>query len=264
LHGLTGRYEKFFDAIECESPRAVFLGGDLLPHRDPAGTFLEDVVASRLAETRDRMGGDFPDVFVIMGNDDARSEEAAVLKIAERGLWTYLHNRRVELDKYAVYGYAYVPPTPFVRKDWDRYDVSRELRSGCVAPENGHRTVDVEGEDATSATIAGDLSALAGEEDLRRAVFLFHTPPFDTALDRVAVYDTGTESVGSIAVREFIEKRQPLVTLHGHIHESARLTGSWKETIGRTVAINGAHDGAELSLVRFDLDAPESADRVLL
>jgi Icc-related predicted phosphoesterase len=264
MHGRVARFEKLFDAIERERPRAVFLGGDLLPHRDPAGAFLEEVVARPLAVLRERMAAEYPAVFVIMGNDDARSEEAVVLEIADRGVWTYAHSNRYELGDYSVYGYACVPPTPFMRKDWDRYDVSRELRSGCVAPEDGQRTIEVEGVDLATATIAGDLESLTREDDLERAVFLFHTPPFDTGLDRVAVYDTGTESVGSIAVREFIEMRQPLVTLHGHIHESTRLTGIWRERIGRTVVINGAHEGSALSLVAFDLEAPDKAVRRLL
>jgi len=70
--------------------------------------------------------------------------------------------------------------------------------------------------------------------------------------------------VGSIAVKRFIEERQPLLTLHGHIHESARLSGEWKIQIGRTVCINGAHDGPELALVRFDLESPEAPTRDLL
>ena len=70
--------------------------------------------------------------------------------------------------------------------------------------------------------------------------------------------------VGSIAVRRFIEERQPLVTLHGHIHESTRLTGSWRDTIGRTHLFSAAHDEPELSLVRIDLDCPEEATRSLL
>jgi Icc-related predicted phosphoesterase len=70
--------------------------------------------------------------------------------------------------------------------------------------------------------------------------------------------------VGSIAIRRFIEKRQPLITLHGHIHESARLTGSWRERLGRTWAFSAAHDGAELALVRFDPADPERATRVLI
>jgi len=70
--------------------------------------------------------------------------------------------------------------------------------------------------------------------------------------------------VGSIAVRRFIEARQPLLTLHGHIHESARLTGAWQDRIGRTVCLSAAHDGPELALVRFDLERPDEATRELL
>jgi Icc-related predicted phosphoesterase len=48
--------------------------------------------------------------------------------------------------------------------------------------------------------------------------------------------------------------------LHGHIHESARLTGNWQERIGKTVAFSAAHDGRELALVRFD---PHELDRAI-
>lgn len=70
--------------------------------------------------------------------------------------------------------------------------------------------------------------------------------------------------VGSIAVRRLIENRQPLITLHGHIHESARLTGSWKDRIGNTHLFSAAHDGPELALVRFSPQNPENASRELL
>jgi Icc-related predicted phosphoesterase len=70
--------------------------------------------------------------------------------------------------------------------------------------------------------------------------------------------------VGSIAVRSFIETNKPLITLHGHIHESARLTGEWKDIIGNTTCLSAAHDGPELSLVRFNLDDPKAATRELL
>ena len=42
------------------------------------------------------------------------------------------------------------------------------------------------------------------------------------------------------------------------------LDGEWKIRIGRTVCINGAHDGPELTLVRFDLEFPWDATRELL
>jgi len=70
--------------------------------------------------------------------------------------------------------------------------------------------------------------------------------------------------VGSIAIRRFIEARQPMLTLHGHIHEAARITGTWMERIGETVCIGGAHDGGELAVVSFTLSDPAAAERRLL
>ena len=78
------------------------------------------------------------------------------------------------------------------------------------------------------------FNSCAKDNDLSRAMFLFHTPPYNTGLDRAALdgkkvnYVDLDVHVGSIAVRRFIESRQPLLTLHGHIHESARITGSGK------------------------------------
>jgi len=61
--------------------------------------------------------------------------------------------------------------------------------------------------------------------------------------------------------RRLIEPRQPLLTLQGHVHESARLTGAWKDRIERTVMVGAAHDGPELALRRFDLERPEGTTR---
>ena len=70
--------------------------------------------------------------------------------------------------------------------------------------------------------------------------------------------------VGSIAIRRFIEKKQPFLTLHGHVHETVRLTGEWKEKKGKTFCFSAAHDGAELAVIRFDTDSLENAYRELI
>jgi Icc-related predicted phosphoesterase len=260
--------------IESKEPASVFLGGDLLPHfalRDVAHEdFLDDFVAARLDQVKKRMGDRYPEIFVILGNDDARAEEEKVTEIAARQLWKYAHRHRFELGRYLVYGYAIVPPSPFLRKDWEKYDVSRYTPPGSVSPEEGRRSVPVDPRDTRLATIKEDLENLVGDADLENAVFLFHTPPHDTALDRAALDGQMVDHVpfdlhvGSIAVRRFIETRQPLLTLHGHIHESTRLTGAWRDRLGRTHMFNAAHDGPELSLVDFDLENLQDAERILL
>ena len=70
--------------------------------------------------------------------------------------------------------------------------------------------------------------------------------------------------VGSIAIRRMIEDRQPWLTLHGHVHESARITGYWKQQLGTTTMITAAHDGPELALVVFDAGNPWECSRELI
>lgn len=270
LHGHIDRYQKLFEAIEHFRPRAVFLGGDLLPHFMVRSDFLEEVIRPGLRDLRERLTETYPLIFVIMGNDDPRTKEEAFREVDNAGLWSYIHNRRHEFDRWVVYGYAFVPPTPFRNKDWEKYDVSRYVPPGAVSPEEGSRTVPVDTGDVRYSTIEADLEALTGAADLSRTVILFHTPPYETTLDRVATDGMMIDHVpldlhvGSIAVRRFIEKRQPLITLHGHIHESARLMDSWQDQIGHTHLFGAAHDGPELSLVRFSMDDPASAERMFV
>jgi Icc-related predicted phosphoesterase len=278
LHGRIDRYDKLFAAIEKRQPAAVFLGGDLLPFPMAAfncrenlpDDFLRDYLAVKCEELRRRMDRRYPSVFVILGNDDPRADEPAMVEGDARGLWRYCHERKYNFSSYIVFGYAHVPPTPFQLKDWERYDVSRYVPPGGVSPEEGRRSVGVDARVVRYATIKDDLEQLTQGAQMERAVFLFHTPPYDTHLDRAATDGKFVDHVpldlhvGSIAVRRFIEAREPLVTLHGHIHESTRLTGSWRDRLGRTHALSAAHDGPALALVSFDLTDLDSATRELL
>jgi Icc-related predicted phosphoesterase len=80
--------------------------------------------------------------------------------------------------------------------------------------------------------------------DPRRAVFMIHVPPYDSGLDTAPILDANLRPtvsagdvlrgpVGSTAVRRLIEERQPLLAVHGHIHESAG-----ERKIGATLCIN--------------------------
>lgn len=272
LHGRRDRYDKLLGIMISEEPDAVFIGGDLFPHVwESTGTeFLSTYLEKELARVREALKEAYPRIFVILGNDDGRSEEAEMERSADSDIWDYAHNGRFTFERWRVYGYAYVPPTPFRLKDWERYDVSRYVDPGCISPEKGVRSVPVQEEETRFSTILHDLDALAGKDDLRDAVFLFHAPPYKTKLDRADIDGRMVDHapvdphVGSIAIRRFIEERQPLLTLHGHVHESARMTGCWKDRIGRTVILSAAHDGPELSLIRFELEDPDSAERELI
>ena len=83
------------------------------------------------------------------------------------------------------------------------------------------------------------------------ALMALHVPPYDSGLDVCPELDENLKivarggqilmkPVGSPAVRRLIERVQPLVTLHGHIHEAPGHT-----RIGRTLCINSGSEYAE-------------------
>ena len=234
------------------------------------GGFLSGLLLPRLQELKVTLGSDYPLILAILGNDDPRREEGLVKAGQQAGLWRYLHNTRIAYREFRLYGYSYVPPTPFLLKDWERYDVSRYTDVGAVAPSEGRRSVPVPAGESEGRTIQQDLLLLSDGDDLSRAVFLFHAPPYGSKLDRAGLDATVIDGapvdvhVGSIAVRRFIEQREPYLTLHGHVHESARLTGAWRERIANTLCFSAAHDGPELAVVEFVLEEPEAATRTLI
>ena len=96
------------------------------------------------------------------------------------------------------------------------------------------------------------LERLAGGlRDPASALFNLHVPPYDSRLDsapllgqdlrvRRSMGGEVTGPVGSTAVRAALEEHQPLLSLHGHIHESGGAV-----RIGRTLAINAGSEYGE-------------------
>lgn len=270
LHGKMSRYDSLIKAIIKDKPALVFIGGDLLPHPGMnAEHFVKEYIPGKLRRLKQSMGSRYPLIIMIPGNDDPALFVPAFKGYEDEGLWKYLHSKTIMYKQFSVTGYAIVPPTPFQNKDWEKYDVSRYVDPGCIPPDEGFRTV-APGYDIEYSTIYKDLESLSEGLDLSNSIFLMHTPPHDSQLDRAALDGIMFDNVpmdvhvGSIAVRRFIDEKQPFLCLHGHIHESTRLTGHWQQRFGDTLSINAAHDGPELCLMRFDLNNPGGAMREML
>jgi Icc-related predicted phosphoesterase len=98
---------------------------------------------------------------------------------------------------------------------------------------------------------------VAQVKNMKTAVFCIHAPPYNSFLDQAPLLEddlsvstkgghTRYVAVGSTAVRKIIEKYQPFLGLHGHIHESP---GRIK--IGRTECLNPGSEYAEGILKGF-------------
>jgi uncharacterized protein len=114
--------------------------------------------------------------------------------------------------------------------------------------------------EAPEEELARKIEAVANlVPDMERAIFNFHAPPYGTGLDEAPALDATLrpthggavmKPVGSRAVKDAIDRYQPMLGVHGHIHESRGI-----KKMGRTLAINpgsvygdGVLQGAVLEL----------------
>jgi uncharacterized protein len=152
--------------------------------------------------------------FVNAGNDDP----AEIDEVLEAGEWVqFLEGRVVRLpDGTEVASCGYANRTPWdCPRDIEEEDLSRRLEA-----------------------------VIAGLDEPEKAVFNFHCPPYDTGIDSGPKLDDNLrmtsgaggaemQPVGSTACRAAIERHQPLLGLHGHLHESRGV-----HKLGRTICLN--------------------------
>lgn len=196
------------------------------------GTLADDAATeqlfARLASERvvewveladERLGARAGRAFIIAGNDDPPEVDEAL---------RHAH-ALVHCDRRVVWVEEWLPML--------------SLGDSTPTPWNSPRELP---EDEYEGVLAGLLGQVGDPE---RAVFNLHVPPYGTPLDvapqldeqlRVrysAVGDMRQASVGGRAVRGAIERHQPLLGLHGHVHESRG-----RAKIGRTVCFNPGSD----------------------
>jgi len=143
-------------------------------------------------------------LLLIPGNDDFNDFANAVRGIKDDTVM-YFDEEVVELGGLIYAGFGYSNPTP--------WHTERELM-----------------EDEIKRRLINILGKLSRSE-LDRTVAVIHVPPYNTLIDQAPkltsdlkpVVQGGIvvmEHVGSVAVREVIEDFGPLISLHGHVHES--------------------------------------------
>ncbi len=282
LHGNVQQYQQLADYAISHSIDSVILGGDLCPTYFPPekrerfiqlqAEFLEDTLPALLSPLKENG----IETYLIMGNDDAMAN-LPILEKHDDELYHIIHSRRLRLaDDFWIVGYSYVPLTPFFLKDWDKYDLSKpsdnnrqdyEMRKllgyrldGLKSTPAGWKMSHYDEELALEDSIQKDLLRQEFRKSPKKTVYVMHTPPDMTNLDL-----SFSGHVGSFAVREFIEEAQPYLTLHGHIHETVRLSGNYIEKIGETISLAAGNlNGCGLSLIVLDIYEPENAERIIM
>lgn len=220
IHGRVETYETDADIARARERIAALGFYDTLMDEDEYQATRQDPGAiddlwKRLATERlerwiamaeDRLGPIGVRCYVSGGNDDL-TEVMATLPATGTRSFVGCEGRVVALDdRHAMISLPYVNPTP-----WNTPREASEERLAEMIDET-----------------------VGGLGDLRHAIFNFHAPPIDSTLDTCPKLDPTTDppsqivrggqpvlyGAGSSAVRAAIERHQPLLGLHGHIHES--------------------------------------------
>ena len=276
LHGNKNQYSKLFDYALSNKIDVIILGGDLAPkdveHRTIEGqrSFFLDVLFPMIKDFNGRCGEEnhFCVIYLMMGNDDFRSNHKLLEESQEKIGFNLMHNKCFKLnDELLICGYSYVPLTPFKYKDWEKLDLIDEseerYRDDFVLEgaytEGGvlkNKKFDLKNR---GDTIEKDLFRLLKDRDMEKFILVTHSPPYDTCLDSLS----NGSHVGSKAVLKIINEIQPVLSLHGHIHETVDVSGKFKEKIGDTISVSAGNDHLveSLKIICFDLNDYSKIER---
>ena len=288
IHGNEIQYQKLINqAIQIRAD-FVIIGGDIAPknfNKDNFITGQRGFLQNKLPKLLSPLKNELPNckLFLMMGNDDVMIN-MDILEKQDGNLYHLIHGRRVKLtNDFDLVGYGYVPITPFSIKDWEKYDFSNVPNNLKVYYEERKRinyrlrakkssrsdwrdfvfTPEIEKRDS----IQKDLSKQLFVKNTKKTIYVMHAPPDNTNLDITSPSSlSGKMHVGSIAVRQFIEKYRPYLTLHGHIHETVKMSGKFKDKIGDTLCLtSGNHNiGEKLVLLVLNLNEPYKVQRLTL
>ncbi|MEH7114755.1 hypothetical protein V7124_20715 [Neobacillus niacini] len=276
IHGGETAFRKFTNAGKFYHAQLMIYGGDftgkmVVPIVEKSGVFTckyygSKVKVKNIKELPDlernlRDAGFYP--LLITENElNQLNEQDAERIIMEKQIevlrqWVALADERFKADNI---------PCIMIPGSVDDFFIDEILNSGSFVQNGDGRIIDYNGieilsigggkpsvfnypREFTEEELAEKINTLASQvKDMSKCIFNIHIPPYDTDLDQGTQYDSDLKPVldgdslatgptGSKAVREAIEKYQPLLSLHGHVHESRGVA-----TIGRTICINAGTD----------------------
>ncbi|MBQ9235212.1 MAG: metallophosphoesterase [Alphaproteobacteria bacterium] len=245
LHGNEIQYSKVFNYLNVNDFDFLILGGDLAPKskdkRNPAAQ--KDFFKNVLFKLMQNSG---KQTLLILGNDDYRLN-LNFLRDNQHSNNYKIIDVPYTFNGYCIAGYSYVPYTPFVWKDWERRDLKTDnisdlrhdvLTTGMIDFDKPYNILD----EFLKYSIEFDLENLCKGVDNKKLILITHTPPFNTVCDLMKGKDGKLRHIGSKAVRKFIEKQQPLLTLHGHIHDSVQNSKYFMQYLNNTISATVGND----------------------
>lgn len=243
LHGDEQKYERTMQIAKDKKIDIIINGGDMLPktgdrHRKQLKFnmgFLPDYF-SELQRNGIRYMG-------MLGNDDLLTADGWFDEVCSGFENVYnMEDRLVALDGYEFIGMNRILDHPFGCKDRVVTEAAyiRQDQLCSFATITGGQyfeTTDDWFEYASSALphMRDILENLPKPTNPDKAIYIMHMPPAGLRLGQLRSQDM---DIGSVDIYDFLKKEQPLLSLHGHIHEAPDTQkGCWINQIGKATCV---------------------------
>ena len=272
LHGDKNKYRKSLDIAVEKNIGVIVNGGDMLPklgerHLEQP-IFINEFLRGYFSEL-ERHGITY---LAMLGNDDLLSVDGLFDTVC--GEYENVHNiagKKVRIGGYEFIGMNHILDHPFGCKDRvvteTHYIPQRQLSPVAgISNEYGYDRIYNWLEYARTELpyMCDILNDLPEPENLQQTVYVMHMPPAGLRLGQLLYQDL---DIGSVDIYEFLKERQPLLSLHGHIHESPDTQkGRWINQIRSTACIQTGqtelHDN-DMVYAEIDLQSREYSRKVI-
>ncbi len=272
LHGDKNKYRKSLDIAVEKNIGVIVNGGDMLPklgerHLEQP-IFINEFLRDYFSEL-ERYGITY---LAMLGNDDLLSVDGLFDTVC--GEYENVHNiagKKVRIGGYEFIGMNHILDHPFGCKDRvvteTHYIPQRQLSPVAgISNEYGYDRIYnwLEYSRTELPYMCDILNDLPEPENPQQTVYVMHMPPAGLRLGQLLYQDL---DIGSVDIYEFLKERQPLLSLHGHIHESPDTQkGRWINQIRSTACIQTGqtelHDN-DMVYAEIDLQSREYSRKVI-
>lgn len=255
LHGAKWKFERIFEITKSLNVEIVINGGDMLPH----GTILaqNEFINGFLDNHFSKFNEEKINFLVMLANDDFSIFDSSFEKICNKYQYVIsIAQSKFSIDKeFEFLGMNWVTDFPFALKDRARKDTKdfvfpKQFGKPLLSTLNGWNYIDdwISYSDSLP-TIEDEINKLIKPNNMESAIYIIHTPPYNLGLD---ICSDGS-SVGSKAIYNFLAENQPLISLHGHIHESPEMSGQWYGYINKTLCIQPGQSHFNQNTLHYSL-----------
>ncbi len=261
LHGDENKYRKSLEIAVEKEISVIVNGGDMLPklgdrHMEQP-LFIQGFLRDYFSELQRRN----ITYLAMLGNDDLLAVDDLFEKTC--GKFENIHNiagKKVSVGGYEFIGMNHILDHPFGGKDRVvtevHYIPQRQLSPvAVVSNAYGYDRIYnwLEYSGAGLPHMCDILKKLPEPENPQQTVYVMHMPPAGLRLGQLLYQDL---DVGSVDIYEFLKEKQPLLSLHGHIHEAPDTEkGRWINQIYHTACIQtGQTELGDKEMVYAELD----------